>query len=113
MSPLAHHVNPGSSAWPPSKDHRTTLRIGKTIPSKCSAKSQGVADRPIGARGRLRHHSGTANEYCPSFIDHDTCYRAIDAGWLDPMPLWPYGSRLETIDDRAIARRRICLSDAA
>src|ERR1700716_814854 len=32
MSPLAHHVNPGSSAWPPSKDHRTTLRIGKTIP---------------------------------------------------------------------------------
>jgi uncharacterized caspase-like protein len=29
------------------------------------------------------------------------------------MPLWQYGSRLETIDDRSIARRRICLSDAA
>jgi hypothetical protein len=31
-----------------------------------SARSQGVADLPIGAHRGLRHHRGIAKEYCPS-----------------------------------------------
>ena len=31
-----------------------------------SARWWGVADLPIGSRGRLQHHRGTANEDCPS-----------------------------------------------
>ena len=31
-----------------------------------SAKSRAVADLPIGARRRVRHHSATAKQYCPS-----------------------------------------------
>src|SRR5271169_3239781 len=35
-------------------------------PKRRRAKSQAVAVMAIGARGKLRHHSATTNEYCPS-----------------------------------------------
>ena len=35
------------------------------MPSRRSTKSQAIADLPIGARGGLRHHRGTANTQCP------------------------------------------------
>ena len=41
-------------------------QIGKPSPHQRSAKSQTIADLPIGARRGPRHHSATANEYCPS-----------------------------------------------
>ncbi len=63
----AHHVNPGSAQH--GRYRRVTglpCDIGK--PTTRSARSWGVADLPIGARGGLRHHRGTVNEQCPIFI---------------------------------------------
>jgi len=41
-------------------DHRRYREVRQ--PTTRSVKSQVIADLPIGARGGLRHHRGTANE---------------------------------------------------
>jgi hypothetical protein len=59
MSPqMAHRVGPEIDRHGRyRRDNRTTLGYRQDSPTRCSAKSQGLADLPIGARSGLRHHS--------------------------------------------------------
>jgi len=48
-----------------------------------SARSQGVADLPIGARGGLRHHWGYGERVLPILIDRGAPILPAQPGWSE------------------------------